>query len=102
MALRRLGVHGRVRPEVGRAQRLAIALEPVPQDVERALEIQLLRQAVEHRRGGPVPEQRLQRLPLGPLAVLQEAGDIFGEDRVGLVIILGHALLVATCADQAK
>ena len=98
---RRLGVHGGVRAEIGEPQGLAVALEPVAQDVERALEVQFLGQAVEHGRRGLVPEQRLQRRPFGRLAVLQEAGDILGEEGEGLVIGARVALLVAARAGQA-
>ena len=43
IVLRCLGVHSGVRPEIGHAEGLAVAFEPVAQDVERALELQLLR-----------------------------------------------------------
>ena len=65
IVLHRLRVHSGVRPEIGHAERLAVAFEPVAQDVECALELQLLRQAVQHGRDGLRPEKRLQRLPFG-------------------------------------
>ena len=50
-----LRIHGCVRPEIGHAEGLAVAFEPVAQDVECALELQLLRQAVQYGRGGNRP-----------------------------------------------
>jgi hypothetical protein len=98
--LRRFGIHAGVRPDIGHAEGLAVALEPVAKDVERALQLQLFGKAVEHGCGGFAPEQRLERRPLGRLAVFQKAGDIVGEQREGFVIVLGSALPIATRADQ--
>lgn len=49
-------VHARVRAEISQPEGLAVALEAVAQDVQRALEIQFLGEAVEHRRLGSIPE----------------------------------------------
>ena len=61
--------------EVGEAEGLAVKLEAVPQDVQRALEVQLLRQRVhEHR----VEVRAVERCHLRPglgLCVLEEGGD---------------------------
>ena len=51
-----VGIHGCVRPEIGHAEGLAVAFEPVAQDVQCSLELQLLRQAVQRGRAGLRPE----------------------------------------------
>ena len=101
VVLRRLGVHSRVRPEKGHAEDLAVAFEPVAKDVERALDVQLLRQTVQRGCSGLRPEKRLQRLPLGWLAVLQETSNIVGEEGERFVIGPRVSLLVAAGGGQS-
>ena len=86
VALRGLRIHGCIRPEIGHAEGLAIAFESMAQDVKRALEFQLLREVVQHGYDRLRPKKRLQRLPLRWLALLQEAGNIGGEEGQHFVI----------------
>ena len=69
--------------------------------MERALEVQFLRQAVKNGRIGPGPKKRLKRLPLGRLALLQKAGYIAWEQGKRLVEVAGHALDIAASADKS-
>ena len=55
VVLRRFGIHSSVRPKIGHAEGLAVAFKPVAQDVQRALELQLLRETVQHGYGGLWP-----------------------------------------------
>ena len=55
----------------------------------------------QHGRGGLWPEKRLQRLPLGRLAVFQETGDIVGEEGERFVIGPRVSLLVAARDGQS-
>ena len=100
VVFRRLGVHGCVRPEIGHVKDLAVALEPVAQDVECALELQLLREAVQHGCGSLRPEKRLKRLPFCELAVLQEAGNVVDEKGDRFVKGAWAPLLIPAGAGQ--
>ena len=55
------GIHGCVRPEIGHAEGLTVAFEPVAQNMKCSLDFQLLREVVQHGRSGFWPEESLQR-----------------------------------------
>ena len=67
--------------EVRRAEGPAVALEPVPQGGERAVDVHPLAQVAEDLLPGPVAVQRLQPGPLGGLRLADEAEDRLGKDR---------------------
>src|SRR5690606_22880424 len=80
--------------------RLAVASEAVPQDVQGALETELLCERVEHGVGGASGEERFEGGPLLRLGVLQEAEDVGGEKRALGVVGGRRALLVPAGGEE--
>ena len=96
-----LRVHARVGPEIRHAERLAVTLETVAQDVQRALDLEFLGQVVQNGGGGLRPQQRLERLPFGRLALFQEAANVVGKEGEGLVEGVRIALFVTAGTGQS-